>query len=177
MQSKFNFILNERIGLPFTYNESKIVVIPRDTDVFFIYWDISELTKKDLCDKGIVCNIFIRVRNLNSEKYSYIFHPEHFTKDWYFDISYTELDRNSIISDIGVYDNSGNFLVLASSNVINLPNKFYFGKDYNYWQKKKGKHNNLKSKNHTGMLYSIQNINSNEFYNFNSGTFMKSVKR
>lgn len=177
MQNCFNFIINEKVDLPAVYNETKIVIIPRDIDVFFIYWDVSSVTKKDLCNKGIACSFFIRVRNIDIDKCFYVFHPDVFTRSWYFDVSYTDLSRKAIVSDIGVYDNFGKFLVLASSNVINLPNKFYFGKDYYYWyRKKESKRSNVVPiKNWNLCSIQIHNISSREF--FNSGNFIKSIKR
>jgi hypothetical protein len=41
---KFDFILKEKNDIPFLYNETKIVIMPRDPDTIFIYWDISDKT-------------------------------------------------------------------------------------------------------------------------------------
>jgi hypothetical protein len=131
---KFDFILKERNELPFAYNETKIVIMPKDSATIFIYWDIADSTIFDLRKKNIHLNIGIRFRNLENHDY-YFINPSSNSKDWFFNLKHTSLKKNNLIADLGVYDNNGDFLILNTSNSINLPNETTYKKDYHYWRR------------------------------------------
>jgi hypothetical protein len=180
--NNFNFIINERLDLPYTYNETKIVIIPRDPDVFFIYWDISESSIKDLLIRNIKLNFSIRIKNNNSNSNYYYINPTQYSKNWYFDIKYTELNNEELLVDLGVYDNNGQFIVLSTSNIINLPNKFYKNKNYSYWEDYNNSKNLLINNNENNQFlenseykFSLS-MNSGEFYHYNSNEFYKKRK-
>jgi len=131
---KFDFLLKERNDLPFVYNKTKIVIMPRDPETIFMYWDIENSKIAELQQQNIQTNVSIRIRNV--ENYDYYFvNPTINSKDWYFNLKYTNLRKNDLIADLGVYDNNGNFLVLSTSNIITLPSNSYCQKDYDYWKK------------------------------------------
>jgi hypothetical protein len=130
----FDFILKERNDLHFVYNETKIAILPIDPAKIFIYWDISDNTIFDLKEKKIQLNIAIRLRNIGNHDY-YFINPTSNSKDWYFHLKHTNLKKNNLVADLGVYDNNGDFFILATSNIINLPNDSCCRKNYNYWSK------------------------------------------
>jgi hypothetical protein len=144
---KFDFILNEKNYLPYSYNETNIVIMPKDPGTIFMYWDISENNISQLQQRNINTNFRIRIRNLDKDEVHYVI-PDYNSKDWYFNLKYTNLDKKNLIADLGVYDNDNNFLILASSNMINLPSSSVYKKDYDYWRKifhKNKDHNELES--------------------------------
>ena len=160
---KFDFILQERNDLPFAYNETKIVIMPRDPETIFIYWDISHSTIVELRQKNIQPNFTIRIRNLENPV-NYFIHPTSNSKDWYFTVKHTKLKRNDLVADLGVYDNAGNFLILYTSNTINLPSNSYYQKDYDYWKKltSRNKFANSEFENIDNIF--LSNVNSMEFF-------------
>ncbi|MDR0675917.1 MAG: DUF4912 domain-containing protein [Elusimicrobiota bacterium] len=133
--NQFNFIINEKLDIPYSYNENKIFIMPRDPDIIFIYWDINDTLDYDSSQKNIfLSKISITIKNINSS-YNYNIKPDKHTKSWYFNIKYKKIHRENIIAELGVYHNNGYFIILATSNIINMPNKFYHKKDYIYWEK------------------------------------------
>jgi len=152
IETNFDFILNEKNNLPFVYNETKIIIMPKDPDTIFMYWDISNNTISDLKQRNIDLAVVIRVRNVDGCNYCYI-HPTENSRDWYFNLKYTNLKKTNLIAELGVYDNDGNFLILATSNIINMPTNIYSRKDLDYWNRI------LNNKNAF-----LSNVNSMEFF-------------
>ncbi len=133
-KNNFKFITNEKSNIPFNYNETKIVILPRDLDTIFIYWDISNSTIAELQSRNINLHFVLRIRNSDGKNF-YFINTQHNARDWYFSARFTNLSKKNIVADLGVYDSYGNFLVICTSNIINLPTNNLHQKDYNYWKK------------------------------------------
>ena len=117
---KEQFILNEVNDLSFTYNEDKIVVLPKDPNIIFLYWDFSDLTFQKIIQNNFI--FVIRLYNHNSSNYHYIT-PSHNNRDWYYNLKYTDLDRENLIAELGYFNKEGYFVSIVSSLKTNFFDK------------------------------------------------------
>lgn len=114
-----DFLYNDY--LPLSYNESKLVLIPRDPKCIFAYWEIAEQEKKefinnfgkDAWDKSTPA---LKVFNVSKNLYFFI-DINDFAKSWYINVD----DSDSIYTaEIGRRINN-NFVNFTHSNSIKTP--------------------------------------------------------
>ncbi len=110
--------------LPGGYGESRIVLLPRDPQWGYAYWDISNEHKDHLRWQGgrqLVLRLYdvtdvyfdgFNAQNMNE------YPCDEVAREWYIPIPIS--DRNYVI-DIGYKTESGNFLVLARSASVEIP--------------------------------------------------------
>lgn len=106
--------------LPDRYNETKLVLMMRDPDWCYFYWDISDgdIKAHGIKSKKLCVKIFrlegtdITSNNQHSEtEVSYIY------GDWYINLA---TPHAYFIGELGYYEN-GKFIVLARSNIVYAP--------------------------------------------------------
>ncbi|MBI5555244.1 MAG: DUF4912 domain-containing protein [Elusimicrobia bacterium] len=116
--------------LPEGYGDTLIVLLPRDPQWIFAYWEISAKTRAEIIKK-YGANIFqkakpaIRVydvtnvnfdgRNAN-RSFDIFITPE--SKNWYI---YVGMPKRSYCADLGLLVDDGIFITLARSNVVATP--------------------------------------------------------
>ncbi len=116
--------------LPEGYGDTLIVLLPRDPQWIFAYWEISAKTRDEITKK-YGANIFqkakpaIRVydvtnvnfdgRNAN-RSFDIFITPE--SKNWYI---YVGMPKRSYCADLGLLVDDGVFITLARSNVVATP--------------------------------------------------------
>jgi uncharacterized protein len=116
--------------LPDTYGDTLIVLLPRDPQWIFAYWEISDGTKEDL-KKKYGGNIFQKskpairvydVTNVNfngnnaNRSFDIFVTPE--AKNWYI---YVGMPKRNYCADLGLLVDDGVFITLARSNVVATP--------------------------------------------------------
>ncbi|MGJ5673179.1 MAG: DUF4912 domain-containing protein [Nostochopsis sp.] len=117
--------VDEGIGeLPDGYGESRIVLMPRDPQWAYTYWDISNDHKEELRRQGgqqLALRIY-DVTDINLEyqsPHSIQEYPcDELAREWYLPIPVS--DRDYVI-DIGYRCADGRWLVLASSTPVHVP--------------------------------------------------------
>jgi hypothetical protein len=134
--SKFELGQDDRVGGPFTsvdeglgelpagYGESRIVLMPRDPQWAYAYWDVSNEHKEELRRQGgqqlalrvyDVTNIDFNFQNSHSVQ-EYL--CDELAREWYLPIPLS--DRDYTI-DIGYRCADGRWLVLARSTPVRIP--------------------------------------------------------
>ena len=116
--------------LPDTYGDTLIVLLPRDPQWIFAYWEISDRTKEDV-SKKYGANILQRskpairvydVTNVNfngsnaNRSFDIFITPE--AKNWYI---YVGMPKRNYCADLGLLVDDGVFITLARSNVVATP--------------------------------------------------------
>lgn len=116
--------------LPEHYGDTKIILLPRDPQWIFAYWEINNVTKEDV-KKKYGENIFSRSRpsiriydvtdvDFNGSNAHHTFDvfltPE--AKNWYI---YVGKPRRNFCADLGLLVDDGVFITLARSNVVSTP--------------------------------------------------------
>ncbi|MDD5132524.1 MAG: DUF4912 domain-containing protein [bacterium] len=116
--------------LPDGYGDTLIVLLPRDPQWIFAYWEISEKTRNEITQK-YGANIFQKakpairvydVTNVNfngqnaNRSFDIFITPE--SKNWYI---YVGMPKRSYCADLGLLVDDGVFITLARSNVVATP--------------------------------------------------------
>ncbi|NJN58544.1 MAG: DUF4912 domain-containing protein, partial [Leptolyngbyaceae cyanobacterium SL_5_9] len=110
--------------LPEGYGESRIVLMPRDPQWAYAYWDIPAEHKEELRQQGgsylalrlyDVTDVDLNYQNPHSLQQ---FGCEEMARDWYLPIPVS--DRDYLV-EIGYTTNSGNWLMLARSTPTRIP--------------------------------------------------------
>jgi uncharacterized protein len=106
--------------LPFSYNETKLVLMVRDPYWAFTYWDFSADTWNWIMvfrERDPSARPKLRVHNLDQGTYE---DKDVFldAKNWYLELSKPE---NSFEVELGLLDSQGNFHVIAKSNRVRTP--------------------------------------------------------
>jgi len=110
--------------LPSGYGESRIVVMPRDPQWAYCYWDVANESKEDLRRQGgqqLALRIYDTTDiDINSESPHSVqeYLCDELAREWYLPVPVS--DRNYVV-DIGYRCNDGRWLVLARSNSIRIP--------------------------------------------------------
>jgi hypothetical protein len=113
--------------LPASYNDTKIVLLPRDPWWCFAYWEIGEQTKQELRSiYGENVKYVIRVYDVtnvvnfdgrNANKYFDIeINPA--ANNWYINVG--EPNRSWCV-DLGLITSDGKFVVITRSNIVTMP--------------------------------------------------------
>ncbi len=117
----------ENFPIPDRYNETKIVLMLRDPQWAFTYWDISDAEKEALQNDMFFEGYFLRVYEHSAP----VFYPE--SADAYFDIPVSDSDNRWYINLIhgGKWFSVGLFAVvhthekhLAQSNMVKSPRSY-----------------------------------------------------
>ncbi|XWK86652.1 MAG: DUF4912 domain-containing protein [Phormidium sp.] len=110
--------------LPSGYDESRIVLMPRDPQWAYTYWDIPRRHKEELRQQGgsklalrfyDVTNVDMDYQNPHSVQE---FECDEMGREWYLPVPVS--DRDYIV-EIGYLTNDGRWLMLARSNSIHVP--------------------------------------------------------
>ncbi|MDR0723874.1 MAG: DUF4912 domain-containing protein [Endomicrobium sp.] len=116
-------------GLPKTYNDTKIVILPRDPIWIYTYWEVSTHVIEEFLNKyGEPFNVlfsvlriydisYINFNGFNANKYFDIkVHPD--ALSWYINLG--EYNRSWCV-DLGYFLRNGRFITIARSNTIISP--------------------------------------------------------
>ncbi len=123
--------------IPERYNETKIVLLLRDPQWAFTYWDINDLEGERLKEDPFFEGFFLRVYEQSSEKYSSDM------VDTYFDIPVSETDKSRYINLLhgGKWYSLGLFAMvrakeklLSRSNAVKSP-QGYLAENYDAFLK------------------------------------------
>ncbi len=110
--------------LPSGYGESRIVVMPRDPQWAYCYWDVTNESKEELRRQGgqqLALRIYDTTDiDINSESPHSVqeYLCDEMAREWYLPVPVS--DRNYVV-DIGYRCNDGRWLILARSNSIRIP--------------------------------------------------------
>lgn len=111
-------------GLPEGYGESRIVLMPRDPQWGYVYWDIPGSHKEELRRQGgerLALRLYdVTDVNLNQQAPHSLqqYDCEELARDWYLPIPVS--DRDYIV-EIGYLAGDGRWLLLARSNSVRIP--------------------------------------------------------
>jgi hypothetical protein len=112
-----DFNADEKNDLAFGYNENKIVIMPKNPETIFLYWDFSNETFMYITQNKF--GIGIRLYSDDKKDFSYIY-PSYTNRDWYYSIKYTDIFRDNLVVELGYHDRDGKFLVICSSKKVVL---------------------------------------------------------
>lgn len=106
--------------LPFSYNETKLILLVRDPTWAYSYWDFSEGTwhwieKLRSGEPGM--RPLLRVYNMNQENH-FDLAVQLEAKNWYIDLG---LPDTTFEAELGLLDSRGKFYVIARSNRVRTP--------------------------------------------------------
>ncbi len=110
--------------LPEGYGESQIVLIPRDPNWAYAYWDVPQSHREEVRRQGgtrlalrlyDVTDVDLTVTNSHSLQQ---FECEEFARDWYLPVPVSDRDYQA---EIGYLTANGNWLLLARSLPIRIP--------------------------------------------------------
>jgi hypothetical protein len=108
--------------LPLEYGDTKIVLLTRDPEWIFAYWEINPATRKkyDLVRGNHSKPISLRMHTLASRGHvaPYDVPVNDYTSSWYIRVP---AGGSRFRVDLGVFDAKGTFVTLASSNEIEVP--------------------------------------------------------
>lgn len=108
--------------LPLEYGDTKVVLLTRDPEWIFAYWEINPETRKKhgLLRGTHSKSIALRVHTLSSKAHipAYDVPVNDYTSSWYVRVP---AGGSRFRVDLGVFDAKGQFVVLASSNEIDIP--------------------------------------------------------
>ena len=106
--------------LPYSYNETKLILLVRDPYWAYSYWDFSGETWgwiEDLRRKKSIARYILRILNLD-ERSSYDIDVQLETKNWYLHLG---LPDHAFEAELGMIDTTGRFYLIARSNRIRTP--------------------------------------------------------
>ncbi|MHB9154901.1 MAG: DUF4912 domain-containing protein [Endomicrobiales bacterium] len=118
------------IGLPKSYGDTKIAILPRDPMWMYAYWEISpealnELRNKLGNEKFNASRWILRVYDVSGIQFNGSNAHRYFdvsvnydTDNWYINVG--EMNRAWCV-DLGVFTPDGEFVVIARSNVLSMP--------------------------------------------------------
>lgn len=119
----------DKTGLPQTYNDTKVALLPRDPVWTYIYWEISKETINDFTSKygnnfnpsSFVIRVYditdINFNGNNANRYFDV-NVDSSALSWYINVG--EFNRAWCV-DIGYILNDGTFVNIARSNSITMP--------------------------------------------------------
>lgn len=128
--SKNDFFQTEYYDIPYTYNDTTVKILAQNPHTLFIYWDLSEKDRQEYIDKYgkdffYKTKPYLIIKNESNGK-SFDVEINDFANSWYVNVldsycKYTaRLCRKVINNDIPLIKD--NFLHIASSNIIEIPN-------------------------------------------------------
>jgi len=110
--------------LPSGYDESRIVLMPRDPQWAYTYWDIPSRNKEELRQQG-GAKLALRFYDVTDVDMDYQnphsvqeFECDEMGREWYLPVPVSDRDY---ILEIGYLTNDGRWLMLARSNSIHVP--------------------------------------------------------
>jgi len=119
-------------GLPKHYNDTKLVILPRDPNFLYAYWEVSSCTigelstklhKENFARSSWVLRVYdvtdINFNGSNANKYFDIYVGSE-SDNWY--INVLEINRVWCV-DLGLIAPDGSFILVARSNVVSTPRK------------------------------------------------------
>ena len=106
--------------LPFSYNETKLVLMVRDPYWAYSYWDFAgdtwSWTEKKLSEDSSLKPI-LRIQNLDQKShYDLLVSLE--TKNWYIHLGVPD---NRYVAELGIGDGRSRFYLIARSNEVRTP--------------------------------------------------------
>jgi hypothetical protein len=113
--------------LPSEYGDTKIVLLVRDPEWVFAYWEINDATRAELRlprtghDRRIIVRMYrIDGRNWPHEAAHYFFDLDvgPYSNNWYIRVPETAC---SWCAELGMYDEDNNYIVIARSNPVTTP--------------------------------------------------------
>ncbi|MBI4972912.1 MAG: DUF4912 domain-containing protein [Candidatus Omnitrophica bacterium] len=108
--------------LPVRYNDTRLVVIVRDPQCCFTYWDVSDddYSIHALSTKTLHLNIYrLSDPNIVVDKLKHIdIEVNSHCGSWYIMIG---MPGRDFLGELGYYDDNGNFIILARSRVFHTP--------------------------------------------------------
>ena len=121
----------EYYDLPYRYNETTVKVLAQTPKTLFVYWDISDEDRKKLVEK-YSDNFFevtypVLIVHNETKNYSFEVRINDFANSWYLSINdenckyILELGRR-FIENSSKYNNSDNYVYIATSNYMDAPN-------------------------------------------------------
>lgn len=116
-QEELRDIDNLLVQFPDSYNEDKIVLLPRDPAWAFCYWSISSSTFDSLKTRGAQ-KLKLMIYKKENEELIAEFYPEFYVKNWY--IPVPEPDT-LYYAKLGAITPTGEYLHIMESNVIKIP--------------------------------------------------------
>jgi len=117
-------------GLPKSYGETKIVILPRDPIWFYAYWEVKQDTSNELRarlgdNKFNSSRWALRVYDVTGVTFNGINAHRHFditvspvADNWYVNVG--EVNRSWCV-DLGLITPEGEFILIARSNVVSMP--------------------------------------------------------
>jgi uncharacterized protein len=106
--------------LPFSYNKTTLVLLVRDPEWGYAYWDFSESTWnwiQNFLSKDSAAKIKIRIHDLTRGGY-YDVDVNLDAKNWYIRLAH---DNHEFEAELGLLDSSGKFHTIAKSNRVRTP--------------------------------------------------------
>lgn len=117
--------------LPDGYGETLIILLPRDPQWIFAYWEISEATKEEIKSK-YGAPIFqkakpairvyditnVSVFNGNNANRSFDIFVTQEAKNWYI---YVGMPKRAYCADLGLLTDEGTFITIVRSNIVSTP--------------------------------------------------------
>jgi len=110
--------------LPEGYGESRIVLMPRDPQWAYVYWDISNEHKEELRRQG-GSRLALRFYDVTDVDLSYQnphslqqYECDEVAREWYMPVPVSDRDY---VAEIGYVCNDGRWLVLARSTPVRIP--------------------------------------------------------
>jgi len=120
------------VGLPKAYGDTKIVILPRDPLWFYAYWEVAseaygKIREKLGESKFNSSRWALRVYDVTAVKFNGSNANRYFdiaigygTDNWYVNVG--EVNRSWCV-DIGMLTPEGEFIVIASSNILAMPHR------------------------------------------------------
>ncbi|MBN2070750.1 MAG: DUF4912 domain-containing protein [Candidatus Krumholzibacteriota bacterium] len=112
----------DSMDIPYSYNITRIVVMVRDPNWLFAYWEVTgeryrEL-EKEFGDRWSDCRIILRVYDRSKGREdSFDIDPGHDASNWYIKVSASGIYQVAI----GLLDPDGRFIEIAISNIAETP--------------------------------------------------------
>ena len=119
--------VGEGRDLPHDYGDTRIVVMVRDPEWVFAYWEVNDEVREELKlfrtghDRRVVLRFYkVDGRDWPSEPAHYTFDVEvgPYSSSWY--LRMPEPD-SQWVAELGMFDHEGNYISIARSNVIIMP--------------------------------------------------------
>lgn len=129
-----NFAKESVFEIPSRYYENRLVILPVNSRVEFIYWELNSDYVKSIYD-GEISNYTIVVYEQNSGESKEIVHfsvvgdiGRYYLKHY--------IPNRDIFASIGVVDKDGNFIEILKSNIINTPSDSVDNSQDEMWMSK-----------------------------------------
>ena len=119
--------VSEGRELPHDYGDTRIVVMVRDPEWVFAYWEVNDEKRDELKlfrtghDRRVVLRFYkVDGRDWPAEPAHYTFDVEvgPYSSSWY--LRMPEAD-SQWVAELGMFDQEGNYVSIARSNVISMP--------------------------------------------------------